>query len=274
MSQAEPTTQLPRLMGIVNATGDSFSEGAESRPETAVSRAEQLLLAPCDLLDLGGESTRPGSEVISPEVETARLLPLVKALKARHPDVTLSCDTRNSATAQAVLDVAANCWINDVSMLRNDIRLAEIAAKYRTHLVLCHSRGTPQDMRDARYCDYGSDVCGTIIAELAAAAEKAEKLGVERNMIIFDPGFGFAKTVEQQVLMLKELSRFKALGPLLIGVSRKSFLGALCGESQPQQRIGATLAAELAAAARGADIIRTHQPGQLRQALLIQRSLL
>lgn len=265
-------TGTPVFMGIVNASGDSFSEGEASGSGSAVSRAQEMLDHGFRLLDLGAESTRPGAEAVDPELEQSRLLPVVKTLRRKYPDAVLSIDTRNAATAEAALRAGSD-WINDVSMLRHDPAMIECAAKHQATLVLCHSRGTPQNMCDAGYHDYGSDICQTVMTELHEAAEQAISGGIAPGKIIYDPGFGFGKTPEQQLTMLRELKRFKSLGRLLIGVSRKSFLGRLCQEPDPAKRKSATLAAELWAIKEGAEIIRTHEPAALRQAWMVYRSL-
>ncbi|MBQ9500637.1 MAG: dihydropteroate synthase [Lentisphaeria bacterium] len=262
----------PLLMGIVNATGDSFSEGALSSPDSAAERAFRLLEAGADWLDIGGESTRPGAAEIPAEEEIRRLSGPVRRILERSPETVVSVDTRHAETAEKMLELGAKV-INDVSMLRFDPHMAEVLAAHpRSMLVLCHSRGTPADMRSATYLDYGADVVGTICDELLDAARRSG-IGMER--ILFDPGFGFAKSVEQQLEMMRRADEFvRRLGNVLFGISRKSFIGAVTGESVPAERLGGTLAGELHLASCGAAVIRTHDVKMLRDALVLRAAVL
>ena len=258
-------------MGIVNATGDSFSEGIASDPASALDRALKLLDDGADIIDIGAESTRPGAAEADVETECRTVESFLKQLFSLRPETQVSVDTRHAETAAVALELGA-AYINDVSMLRHDDMMAACAAKYKAKLILCHSRGTPQTMKQKELCSYG-DVVFEVKKELAEAAEKAVSNGVERENIIFDPGFGFAKDVEQQLTMLRRADEFCGLGRTLVGLSRKSFLGALTGESDPQKRVGATLEAELHLADCNIDIIRTHNVKYLRDALTIKRYL-
>lgn len=261
----------PLVAGIVNATGDSFSEGSASSPESAPARALRLLDDGADWLDLGGESTRPGSVEVPPEAELARLLPVLTSVLAVHPDTVVSIDTRHAETARRCIECGARI-INDVSMLRHDPKLAEVAAKTGAMLILCHSRGTPDDMQSGAYFDYGVSVAAAVTAELAEAAERAERAGVARSQLWFDPGFGFAKTVEQNFELARDIGELRVLGRLFIGVSRKSFIGAISGVTEAARRLPGTLAMELYLADH-ADVLRTHDVAALRQALAIWRKL-
>lgn len=259
-------------MGIVNASGNSFSEGAASAPDSALDRALRLLDDGADIIDIGAESTRPGAAEV-PEAEEIEVVErFLKQFFAIRPGTPVSVDTRHAATAARALELGA-VYINDVSMLRHDTKMADCAAKYGAQLILCHSRGTPQTMKEKALCTYFSDVVGEVKSELLAAAEKAQQAGVKRENIIFDPGFGFAKDVEQQLTMLRRVNEFCGLGRTLAGLSRKSFLGALTDEPEPQRRVGSTLAAELHLASSGIEIIRTHNVGYLRDALEIAEYL-
>lgn len=263
--------RVPLVAGIVNATGDSFSEGRASAPETAPSRALHLLAAGADWLDIGGESTRPGSEEILPDRELARLLPVIDAVRKDRPSAVISVDTRHAETARCCMEHGAQA-INDVSMLRHDPRLVEVAAECRAQLIICHSRGTPGDMQSGKYFDYGADVAETVADELAEAADRAVRSGVERERIWFDPGFGFAKTVEQNFELARNIRVLHQLGKLFVGVSRKSFIGKVSGAESPAERLPGTLAMELAVAEH-ADVLRTHDVAALRQALAVWRHL-
>ena len=262
---------VPLVAGIVNATGDSFSEGRASAPETAPSRALHLLAAGADWLDIGGESTRPGSEEIPPDRELARLLPVIDAVLKDFPSAVISVDTRHAETARRCMEHGAQV-INDVSMLRHDPLLVEVAAEYRAQLVICHSRGTPDDMQSGKYFDYGSDVAETVAGELAEAADRAVRAGVARERIWYDPGFGFAKTVEQNFELARNVGVLRKLGKLFIGVSRKSFIGKVSGVESPAERLPGTLAMELGLA-KCAGVLRTHDVAALCQALAVWRRL-
>ncbi|MBR1952001.1 MAG: dihydropteroate synthase [Lentisphaeria bacterium] len=259
------------LMGIVNVTGDSFSDGGFLSPESAVNHALQLLSDGADILDIGAESTRPGATEVPAEEEIRRLTPVVTSLLEKYPDTIISIDTRHSQTAEKMLELGVKI-INDVSGLEFDSRMVDVLKKYpASQLVLCHSRGEPDNMMSEIHCTYDSDVVETICRELLEAAEKS---GLSRERIIFDPGFGFAKTPEQQLDMLRRSEIFvERLGKVLFGISRKSFLGKLTGESIPIRRNGSTLAGELHLISCGAAVIRTHDVRQLRDALTVSRAI-
>ena len=259
------------LMGIVNLTSDSFSGGSFTSPESAVTHAEQLLADGADILDIGAESTRPGASEVPAEEEIRRLTPVVTALIARYPDIVISIDTRHSQTAEKMLSLGARI-INDVSALRFDSEMTAVLKKYpASRLVLCHSRGEPGNMELEKFCIYGKSVADTVCDELL---ETAESSGIDRQRIIFDPGFGFAKTPVQQMEMMRDAEIFvKRLGTVLFGISRKSFLGKVTGENTPARRNGSTLAAELHLAKCGASILRTHDVKQLCDALKFRHAL-
>ena len=259
-------------MGIVNATGDSFSEGPGSAPESALDRALRLLADGADLLDIGGESTRPGAREIPPEEEIDRILPVIRGVRAACPDAVLSVDTRKSEVAAAAIECGVEI-INDVSMLRYDAALARVTAEGGAALVLSHSRGTPETMRSSAYHDYGADVVATVAAELAAAKRTALEAGVAEENLIFDPGIGFAKTPEQDWELLRRSGEFRRLGPVLVGMSRKSFLGKFLNRPDPADRLGGTIAAALHLAGCGVEILRVHDVRQLRDALLVRAKL-
>lgn len=260
-------------MGIVNATGDSFSEGEHSLPGTALDRALRLLDEGADLLDIGGESTRPGAVEIPFAEEITRVVPLVRELRRLRPSVKLSVDTRKSQVATAVLEYQVEI-INDVSLLRFDPALAEVTAAGGAALVLTHSRGTPQNMRDSVWFDYGDDLMMTITFELKNAAQRAIAGGMSANNLIFDPGFGFAKRPEQDWEILKRIDELHELGPVLAGLSRKSMLGWLLQQPNAAERLAGTIAASLFLADRGIEIIRVHDVRQIGDALKVRKQLL
>lgn len=264
--------ELPLIMGIVNATGDSFSEGPGSAPESALDRALRLLADGADLLDIGGDSTRPGAREIPPEEEIDRILPVIRGVRAACPDAVLSVDTRKAEVAAAAIECGVEI-INDVSMLRYDAALARVTAEGGAALVLSHSRGTPETMRSSAYHDYGADVVATVAAELAAAKRTALEAGVAEENLIFDPGIGFAKTPEQDWELLRRSGELRRLGPVLVGMSRKSFLGKFLNRPDPADRLGGTIAAALHLAGCGVEILRVHDVRQLRDALLVRAKL-
>lgn len=258
----------PLLMGIVNATGDSFSEGKASLPATAVDRALALLDDGADLLDIGGESTRPGAAVIPADEECLRVVPLVRELRKLRPSVILSVDTRKVEVARAVLDYDVDL-INDVSMLRFSPDMAEAVAEAGAALIVAHSRGTPQNMRNPEFHDYGDDPVAAVVAELAEAKEKALQAGVAEEDIFVDPDFGFAKTSEQDWELLRRIDELHQLGPVVAGMSRKSFLGNFLEQPDPMQRLGGTIAAALYLANREVEILRVHDVRQVCDALSV-----
>ena len=258
----------PLLMGIVNVTGDSFSEGRSSSPSTAVDRALALLDDGADILDIGGESTRPGAAVIPADEEAQRVVPVVRELRKLRPSAILSADTRKAEVARAVLDYGVE-MINDVSMLRFSPEMADVVAASRAALIVAHSRGTPQTMKNPEFHDYGDDPVATVVAELAVAKEKALRAGVIEENIFVDPDFGFAKTPEQDWEILKRIDELHQLGPVVAGMSRKSFLGSFLEQPDPLQRLGGTISAALYLANREVEILRVHDVWQVRDALSV-----
>lgn len=246
--------QRTLVMGILNVTPDSFSDGgAYFSPETALSRAEEMVREGADLIDVGGESTRPGAEPVPLEEEIRRVLPVVQGLVQR--GYIISVDTTKGEVAELVLKAGAHI-INDISGLRFNPDLAKIVAKHHAGLVIMHSRGTPQDMQTLT--DY-EDLIGEIYEFLAGQVDFALSQGVSSEKIIIDPGIGFAKTVEQNLEILRRLPEFKSLGyPILVGPSRKSFIGAVLGGLPPSERIEGTSASVALAIAGGARILRVH----------------
>ncbi|MBE6378088.1 MAG: dihydropteroate synthase [Lentisphaerae bacterium] len=262
----------PAVMGIVNASGESFSERGRSSADSALARALAHLDCGADILDIGGESTRPGAKETAEELELNRVLPVLRNLRKVHPETVLSVDTRHGRVAQAALQNGVQI-INDVSMLRKSPEIADLVAQYGAALILSHSRGTPENMQAPEYCSYPDGVAETVAVELAAAKEKALKAGVRQENIMLDPGFGFAKNADQCWELLENLEKISPLSNLMIGVSRKSFLGALTGENDPVRRSGETLAVELLMAAKGVGVIRTHGVRELHNALLVLSKL-
>jgi dihydropteroate synthase len=255
------------VMGILNITPDSFSgDGLLVQQDVvsiALARARRFAAAGVDILDIGGESTRPGAQAVSESEEIARVLPVVQALAQSDLDVILSVDTSKAAVADVVLQAGAN-WINDVWALRADPELAAVAARYRAPLVLMHNRSQlanaeVQPDLGGRYVGMNySDLIEEIKGELLKSVETARSAGVPGENIILDPGIGFGKTVEQNLDLMNRLAEIRALGyPLLIGPSRKSFIGYTLN-LPPDQRIEGTAAAVAVGITRGVDIVRVH----------------
>ena len=261
----------PRIMGVLNLTPDSFSDGGLwTDPDRAVERGLAMLEEGAGLLDLGAESTRPGggvygegAEAVPVEEELRRLLPVLSRLRAA-TDAPLSVDTRKGAVARAALAEGADL-VNDVSLL-GDPGLARAAAEAGCPLVLMHSRGDLRTMqRGIRF----ADLLGEVRAELAGAASRAAAEGVDPEQIVLDPGLGFGKTAEQNLTLLARLDAFAELGrPLMVGASRKSFLGALTGRP-PAERLAGSLAAAAWAAAKGAAIVRVHDVAPTAELLAV-----
>ena len=256
-------------MGILNVTPDSFSNGgAYADAAQAIAAGQAMAEAGADIVDVGGESTRPGAAAVPPGEEIRRILPVVRGLA--EAGLRVSIDTRNAATMEAALDAGA-AIVNDVSALTHDPAAAPLVAVRGCPVVLMHMRGTPGTMTGlARYADVAAEVA----AELAARMAAAEAAGIARAAICLDPGFGFAKRGEHSVELLRRLPELAALGrPLLVGVSRKGFIGRLSGEERPAARLGGSLAAGLFAVSRGAAILRVHNVSETIAALKVWRAL-
>ncbi|MGR3433620.1 MAG: dihydropteroate synthase [Shimia sp.] len=252
------TLDRPRIMGIVNVTPDSFSDGgADASLGQTVDRALGLVAEGADILDIGGESTRPGAAEVPADQEIARTGPVIEALRARS-SVPISIDTRKAAVARAALAAGAD-MVNDVSALRFDPNLAGVAAGARA-LCLMHSRATPETMQDAARYD---DVMAEVASELSTAAA-----GAPNVPLILDPGIGFAKDQAQNLALLRHLAGLHALGrPLLVGASRKRFVGAISGVEAAGDRVHGSVAVALGAVAQGAQVLRVHDVAATRQAL-------
>ncbi len=258
----------PLLMGIVNVTPDSFHDGG--RHETAaaaIAHAHRLISEGADLIDLGGESTRPGASPISADAELARIAPVLEAL--RDTGVPVSIDTRQPAVMRAVLAAGA-AMINDVQALRAD---GAIAAVVGTDASVClmHMQGQPRTMQAAPRYD---DVVAEVLAFLRARIDACEEAGIARSRVIVDPGFGFGKRIEDNVALLRALPRLVALGvPVLVGVSRKSMIGTMTGQTATDDRLAGSVAAALWAARHGAAVLRVHDVAATRDVLAVWRQL-
>ena len=254
------------IMGIVNATGDSFSENEASSPASAVSRGCALAANGADILDIGGESTRPGAENISVQQEIDRVIPVLDALKQQLPEMIFSIDTRNAETAEIALEHGAHI-INDVSMLRTSGNMAKVVAEKQASLIISHSRTDSALMQSAEFCNYPDGVAAMVAAELASAEAKAVAAGLSDGQIILDPGIGFSKTAAQCWELLRDLEKLGKLPDLMLGISRKSFFVPVTGNTIPTERSGETLALELEFCARNIGVIRTHAVKELHSAI-------
>jgi dihydropteroate synthase len=263
------TGRRPLVMGIVNATPDSFSDGGRhASAEAAVAHGLELVRQGADLLDVGGESTRPGAEAVPPDEELARVLPVVVALAAR-AGVPVSVDTSKAGVARLCLEVGAQV-VNDVTGL-GDPEMAGVVREFRAGLVLMHMQGTPATMQLApRYDDVVADVARFFSERLAVAAAA----GVEAGQVVLDPGIGFGKTLEHNLELLARLDEFQALGrPVCLGVSRKGFLGKLL-DRPVDRRLAGSLAVVCHAVARGAaQVVRVHDVEATRDAVAVVAAL-
>ena len=271
------------LMGILNITPDSFSgdgllQSAQSR-QAVLEQACEFVAAGADMLDIGGESTRPGALPVSTEEELERVVPVIELLVQEGLDVILSVDTYKAAVAEAALNAGAH-WVNDVWGLRADPAMAEVAARFQAPVVLMHNRSQPKlaEMQErlggryvgSEYTDLIPDVC----AELLHSVQLAHQAGISDKRILLDPGIGFGKTVQQNLFLLNHLDQIKALGyPVLLGPSRKSFIGYTL-DLPVEERFEGTAAAVVVGMLRGADVIRVHDVPQMARVIKMTDAIL
>ena len=263
------------MMGVLNVTPDSFSDGGKFfDAERAVEQALAMGSAGADLMDIGGESTRPGSAGISAVEELSRVLPVLQALRERMK-IPVSIDTQKSEVAEAAIDAGAQI-INDISGLRSDPRLAEVAARRRVPIILMHMRGEPRTMQAG---PFARDVLKDVMRGLRESVAAARKAGVAKSQIILDPGIGFGKSFAQNYELLRKLAQLAKLGyPLLVGSSRKGFLGATLARdgkpAPPEGRIWGTAATVTASILNGAHIVRVHDVAEMAQVVRVADCLL
>ncbi|HEX2610698.1 MAG TPA: dihydropteroate synthase [Gemmatimonadales bacterium] len=260
----------PVLLGILNVTPDSFSDGGRFLdPEAALLQTAALLKQGASIIDVGGESTRPGRTTEVPlDEELRRVIPIVRRLLQEFPDLMISVDTVKAGVARAALD-AGVAIINDVSALRLDPAMAATVAAGRAGVILMHSRGSILEIASYTHADYAGDVVGAVLAELREAVTRATQAGVSADAIVVDPGFGFSKTVDQNMLLLDQLTSLQSLGrPVLVGPSRKRFLGSATGLAV-EDRDRATAAACALAYERGARLFRVHAVASVRETLAL-----
>jgi dihydropteroate synthase len=251
------------VMGVINATPDSFSDGGTiNSEEEGLRQAMKLLGEGADILDVGGESSRPGAEPVSLREELRRVVPLIRRI-ARETGIPVSIDTTKAEVARQAIDAGAEI-INDITALRGDGRMARVAASAGVPVILMHMRGTPSTMQKEDLA-YGS-LIGEIRDFLEDRIEKASSSGIQTDNLIIDPGIGFGKNVDDNLRLLRHLGEFKALGrPICVGVSRKHFTGKITGVTRPAERIEGTAAAVTAAILNGANIIRVHDVGTMKR---------
>jgi dihydropteroate synthase len=258
------------VAGILNVTPDSFSDGGRfDSLDRAVRRAEALIAEGADLLDIGGESSRPGADPVSVEEEIRRVVPVVEAIHATHPEVPISVDTVKAEVGRRAIEAGA-CILNDITALRGDPAMAPLAARTGAGVVLMHMQGAPRTMQQApAYADVVSEV-EAFFRERIAAAEQA---GIRPETICLDPGVGFGKRLEHNLALIRAGGRFGELGcPLFLGLSRKSFIGALL-DLPVEQRLEGSLAAATAAVLYGAHIVRVHDVAATRRAVAVADAL-
>ncbi|MBW4486993.1 MAG: dihydropteroate synthase [Trichocoleus desertorum ATA4-8-CV12] len=254
------------LMGVLNVTPDSFSDGGQfDSLAAALEQAKRLVAAGVDIVDVGGQSTRPQAAEIDVETELERVIPVIEAVRSQL-DMPISVDTTRAVVAKAAVEAGADI-VNDISGATFDPDMLPTVAALQVPLILMHIRGTPQTMQ--RLTDY-EDLVGEIQAFLQDRIEAAIAVGIDPAHLMIDPGIGFAKTYSQNLELLRRVSEFRALGcPVLVGPSRKSFIGHILNQPDPQQRVWGTAAACCAAIAGGADLLRVHDAQELREVCLV-----
>lgn len=243
------------IMGVLNITPDSFSDGGEYQNlDNAISHAKNMVAEGATIIDIGGESSRPGAEPVSEDLELERVLPVINGLTSEHLDVLLSIDTTKAVVAQQALEYGAHI-INDITALRGDADMARVAAEMEAGVILMHMKGTPRTMqREPKYMDVVQEVYNALDLWIDNAIQNS----IDPNRIIIDPGIGFGKTTAQNLQLIKKLEEFKHLNkPILIGTSRKSFIGNLL-DLPVTDRVEGTLATVCWAIAHGADVVRVH----------------
>jgi dihydropteroate synthase len=250
------------LMGVLNVTPDSFSDGGLfNNLEAAIAHARTLVAGGADILDIGGQSTRPNAVEISLDEELSRVLPVIQAIR-QETDIPMSIDTTRAAVAHAAIAAGADI-VNDISSATYDPQMLPTVAALKVPLILMHIRGTPQTMQQLTAYD---DVVGDILTFLQSRLEAAIACGIDRTHIAIDPGLGFAKTYAQNLEILRRLPALRTLGcPILVGPSRKSFIGHLLNQPDPKERVWGTAAACCAAIVGGADLLRVHDVRELKE---------
>ncbi|GBE93888.1 dihydropteroate synthase [Nostoc cycadae] len=262
--------QRTYLMGVLNVTPDSFSDGGDFNSKSAaLAQAQAMVAAGADMIDVGGQSTRPGAEQITLDEELQRVIPIVQTLRSEIT-VPISVDTTRADVAKAAIEAGADI-VNDISAGTFDVEMLPTVASLNVPIVLMHIRGTPQTMQ--QMTEY-EDLLGEITTFLTRQITAATKAGIDLEKIIIDPGIGFAKNYEQNLQLLRNLRSLTSLNcPMLVGVSRKSFIGRILNQPNPKARAWGTAAACCAAIANGADILRIHDVKEMREVSLVADTL-
>lgn len=261
-----------RVMGILNITPDSFYAGSRvPQMEQVLERAGQMLEQGADILDIGGESTRPGSDSVDGEEERSRVLPVIEALRKNYPDAIISVDTYRAATAEAALQVGADI-INDISAMEADAAMLDVVKRTNAPIILMHMRGTSKNMQ--QNCQY-QNVVQEVAVYLAERAQLLREQGVGADKIILDPGIGFAKNVEQNLLLMRDLQTLTGFGyPVLLAASRKSTIGAVLGGIPAEERLEGTIATSLQAVYAGVQMVRVHDVKENVRAIRMLEAIL
>ena len=259
------------IMGILNITPDSFYENSRTAIEEVVAKAGQMLADGADILDIGGESTRPGSEAVAAEEEQARVLPVVKALRKAYPDAVLSIDTYRASTARLAIEAGADI-INDISAMEADAEMIDVVCETKAPIILMHMRGTPKDMQTQ--CEY-KNVVEEVVVYLAERAELLRERGVGAEKIILDPGIGFAKNAEQNLKLMRDLHALTSFGyPVLLATSRKGTIGKVLGDLPAEERLEGTIATSCQAVYAGANMVRVHDVKENLRAVRMLEAIL
>lgn len=259
------------IMGVLNVTPDSFSDGGKFfKFEDALKKADEAILDGADILDVGGESSRPGAQPAPVEEEMKRTVPVIREIVKRHPQIPVSIDTVKAKVAQACLDEGATI-VNDISGLRFDPGMGKVVAGRQATIIIMHMQGDPRTMQvDPHY----GDVTGEITEFFRERISYAESCGINIAKIWLDPGLGFGKTLEHNLEILRHFHRFLTLGrPLVCGASRKSFIGLLTGNVPPGERLEGTIASSLWAVSQGANVLRVHDVKAMRRALAVWQAI-
>ena len=259
-------------MGVLNVTPDSFSDGGRfADPGDAIAHARQMIDAGADLLDIGGESTQPGAQPVAADEQIRRVVPVIGELTASNLPVTISIDTTKSTVAQAALDAGAHL-VNDISGARDDERMLPLIASREVPVILMHMQGTPQTMQvDPRYTDVVREVAAFLTDQIRAALD----CGIARERILVDPGIGFGKRIEHNLALIRDTGKIAhAIGhPLVVGASRKGFIGTITGEPEPRNRLFGTAATTAWFVANGASVVRVHDVRPMKQVILMTRAI-
>ena len=261
----------PQIMGILNVTPDSFSDGGQhNKPEAAIERAFEMQKQGADIIDIGGESTRPGAEIINDDEQISRVIPVIEGIRKQDKALLISVDTTSNHVAEIALEAGAN-WINDISagegslMADGSSDILMLAAKKNALIVLMHRQGKSKTMQDAPYYD---DVCKEVREYLKTRAELALEAGIAKQNIMLDPGIGFGKTCVHNLQLLNNLESLVGLGyPILLGTSRKRFLGEITGENDAEKRVASTCATTALGVNSGVQVFRVHDVEENKQAM-------